>query len=258
MFHDISHFPSRLIGNRHSVNALRALLFDKDGTLVDFDRTWGPAAREVIRRLAHDDADAIGRLHDVSHFIAAQDRFLVSSPLLAGSSAEYGPLWGEVLGRAPDVAFLTEIDRLFAEEGRRFITPIGRPRDTFTRLKAAGFVLGIASNDAEANTRMQAEVLGLSGLVAGIYGYDSGHGGKPAPGMIEAFCRDTALAPHQVALIGDTRHDLDAAKAAGARAILVRSGPAAVDPFAGEADLVVDDVATLADLLLGAEAVVTP
>jgi phosphoglycolate phosphatase len=28
--------------------AIRGILFDKDGTLVDFDRTWGPAAYSVI------------------------------------------------------------------------------------------------------------------------------------------------------------------------------------------------------------------
>lgn len=235
------------------MNALRALLFDKDGTLVDFDRTWGPAAGEVIRRIAHGNAEHIAQLHEVSHYIAEEDRFLVSSPLLAGSSAEFGPLWAEVLGATPDRAFFAEIDRLFKEEGKRFITPIGSPREALARLKDAGFTLGIASNDAEANTRLQADLLGLTDLVAGVYGYDSGHGAKPGPGMIEAFCRDAGLAPHEVALIGDTRHDLDAAKAAGANAILVRSGPAAVDPFAGEADLIIDDVDALADFLTDAQ-----
>lgn len=235
------------------MKALRALLFDKDGTLVDFDRTWGPAAREVIRRIAANDAGAIERLQQVSHFVPAEDRFLTSSPLLAGSSAEYGPLWAEVLGVTPDRAFLSRIDRLFAEEGRRFITPIGRPRQSFARLKAGGYMLGIASNDAERNARLQAGLLGLTDLLAGVYGYDSGYGPKPGPGMIEAFCRDTGLAPDDVALIGDTHHDLATAQAAGAHSILVRSGPAAVDPFAGEADLVIDDVGALADFLLGAE-----
>lgn len=235
------------------MNSLRALLFDKDGTLVDFDRTWGPAAGEVIRRIARGDAEQIERLQDVSHYIPAEDRFLPTSPLLAGSSAEYGPLWAEVLGCTPDRDFLAEIDLLFKEEGRRFITPIGHPQRAFTRLKAAGFTLGIASNDAEANTRLQAEVLGLTTLVSVVYGYDSGHGAKPGPGMVEAFCRHAGLKAHEVALIGDTHHDLVAAKAAGANAILVRSGPATVDPFAGEADLIIDNVDALADLLTRAQ-----
>ena len=35
---------------------IRAILFDKDGTLVEFDRTWGPAVQVVLRHLAGGDA----------------------------------------------------------------------------------------------------------------------------------------------------------------------------------------------------------
>ena len=31
---------------------IRAILFDKDGTLVDFNRTWGPAVQSVLKDLA--------------------------------------------------------------------------------------------------------------------------------------------------------------------------------------------------------------
>ena len=42
----------------HARNCLpiRAILFDKDGTLVEFDRTWGPAVQAVLRHLAGGDA----------------------------------------------------------------------------------------------------------------------------------------------------------------------------------------------------------
>ncbi|QIB33753.1 HAD family hydrolase [Ancylobacter pratisalsi] len=231
------------------MNALRAILFDKDGTLVDFDRTWGPAAGAVMERLAQRDAAALAQLHAVSHYLPAQRRFLQTSPLIAGSSRQYGPLWAEVLGRPADPDFFQEMDRLFTEEGRRFLTPIGSPASTIARLHRTGLPLGIATNDAEANARLQIELLGIGGFMSAVYGYDSGHGPKPAPGMVEAFCELTGVPPHEVALVGDTRHDLDTARAAGARAILVRCGPGPVDDFAGEADLVVDDVEALVDLI---------
>ncbi|MCS0502231.1 HAD family hydrolase [Ancylobacter mangrovi] len=232
------------------MNAVRAILFDKDGTLVDFDRTWGPAAGAVMERFAAGDAATLARLHAVSHYLPAERRFLQSSPLIAGSSRQFGPLWAETLGRPADLAFFLEIDRLFALEGRRFLTPIGAPRQDLTRLHRSGLVLGIATNDAEANAHIQADLLGIAGLVSAVYGYDSGHGSKPAPGMIAAFSHVTGLPPGAIALVGDTKHDLDTARAAGALAILVRCGPSPVDDFADEADLVVDDVGALADLLL--------
>jgi len=232
------------------VNALRAILFDKDGTLVDFDRTWGPSAGAVMAHLAGDDAAALQRLHEVTHYLPDEQRFLQTSPLIAGSSRQYGPLWADALGRPSDMAFLHEIDRLFTEEGRRYLTPIGHPAEELARLHQAGMPLGIATNDAEANARIQVELLGLTGMLQAVYGYDSGYGSKPAPGMIEAFCQLTGLPPGAVALVGDTHHDLATAKAAGALSVLVRSGPTPVDDFADQADLVVDNVEQLADMLL--------
>ncbi len=232
------------------MNAPRAILFDKDGTLVDFDRTWGPAAGAVMAALAGDDAQALGALHEVSHYIPAERRFRQTSPLIAGSSRQYGPAWAEVLGRAADLDFFREVDRLFVQEGRRYLTPLGEPAQTLARFRDVGLPLGIATNDAEANARIQADILGLAPLLDAVYGHDSGYGSKPAPGMVEAFARLTGLRPGEIALVGDTRHDLDTARAAGAQAILVRCGPQPVDGFADEADMIVDSVEHLADLML--------
>lgn len=232
------------------MNAPSAILFDKDGTLVDFDLTWGRAAGAVMARFAGSDIAALRRLHEVSHFLPERQIFLQSSPLIAGSSRQYGGLWAQVLGRPLDTAFLNEIDTYFSEEGRRTLAPIGQPLQDLTRLHEAGLTLGIATNDTEANGRLQIDLLGLSGLISAVYGYDSGYGSKPKPGMIEAFSRLTGQPAASIALVGDTRHDLDTAKAAGAIAILVRSGPTPIDDFANEADLVVDNVSELADVLL--------
>lgn len=233
------------------MNAPSAILFDKDGTLVDFDRTWGPAAGAVMRRLARGDGAALERLHQISHYLPHENRFLQTSPLIAGSSRQYGPLWAEILDRPADSDFYHEVDVLFCEEGERFLTPIGCPAETLARLHARGLPLGIATNDTEPSARLQADRLGFAPYMSAIYGHDSGYGSKPAPGMVAAFGALTGLPAHAIALVGDTRHDLDTARAAGAMAVLVRCGPGPVDAFAHEADLVVDTVEELAEMILG-------
>ncbi len=76
---------------------------------------------------------------------------------------------------------------------------------------------------------------------------------KPAPGMVLAAAADLGVAPHECAVIGDIGADIEAARAAGARGVLVpnaqtRPGeltgvrvasdvPAAVRMLAGEAPL---------------------
>ncbi|QRG08508.1 HAD family hydrolase [Xanthobacter dioxanivorans] len=230
---------------------LTALLFDKDGTLIDFNRTWGRAAGAVIRAVAGGSAEAEHRLAAVSHYLPDESRFLPTSPLVSGSSAHYGPLWAEAVGQPATAAFLARIDQLFAEAGLLHLTPIGRPQAALARLKAAGLDLGIVTNDAEASAHRQAEALGLSHLLTAVHGYDSGFGSKPSPGMVRAFAERFGHRPGQVAVIGDSAHDFAAARGAGARFILVRSGPMPVEHLLSEADLVIDTVDELPDRLLG-------
>lgn len=234
------------------VQGIRALLFDKDGTLVDFDRTWGPAAGSVMRELANGNLDRLAALHDVSAYLPEEARFLPTSPLVAGSSGDYGPLWASALRCEPGPAFLARIDFLFAREGLRHLTPIGNPFQTLSRLAATGLALAMVTNDAEENARQQCAALGIAPFFYRVLGYDSGHGAKPHPGMIHAAAAAKALRPADVAVVGDTIHDHDAARAAGALFILVRSGPAPSDQLARHADLVIDTIDQLPTLFAAA------
>jgi phosphoglycolate phosphatase len=232
---------------------LRAILFDKDGTLIDFDATWGPAAYEVMRALAGEDEEALAELVRVSEYLLEERRFMPSSPLVAGSSASYGPLWAQALGRPPSADLYREMDALFGHWGLRSLAPIGRPADLAGGLAARGLRLGIATNDAESSARAQAEALGLTPHLDFIAGYDSGFGGKPHPGMVLAFAEHCAVAAEEVALVGDSLHDLEAARAAGAVSIAVLTGPlglaarAELEPYADHLLASIDDLPALLD-----------
>lgn len=228
--------------------ALRAILFDKDGTLIDFDATWGPAAYEVMRTLAAGDERAFAELIRVSEYIEHERRFLPSSPLVAGSSAHYGPLWAQALGRTPGTDLYREMDELFRVWGLRHLAPIGEPAAVARALSERTLRLGIATNDAEASARSQAEALGLMPFLDFIAGYDSGFGGKPHPGMVLAFADRLGVAAGEVALVGDSLHDLETARLAGAVGIAVLTGPlkrAARSDLEPHADHVIESIADL-------------
>ena len=73
---------------------IRAILFDKDGTLVDFQRTWGPATHSVLTRLSNGDSAVFDRLAAVSRYDAA-----VSAGRLALLSGEEQYQMGAVAAR---------------------------------------------------------------------------------------------------------------------------------------------------------------
>ncbi|MCP8939286.1 HAD family hydrolase [Alsobacter sp. SYSU M60028] len=231
--------------------ALKGLLFDKDGTLIDFDRTWGPAAYEVMRIMAQGDEARFRALAEANHFIIEERRFLRTSPLVAGSSQSYGALWAQVLGRENGAELHAEMDDLFKHWGLQKLSPIGEPLAVLAELAQDGYRLGIATNDAEASALVQAEAMGLAPHLDYVVGYDSGHGGKPEPGMVLGFARAIGASPAEVALIGDSTHDLHAARAAGAVSIAVLTGPAPRDELEPHADYVVESIAQLPAFLRG-------
>jgi phosphoglycolate phosphatase len=125
------------------------------------------------------------------------------------------------------------------------MTPAVPLRATLGSLRARGLRLGLATNDTEAPARahlMAHDVLDLFDFVAG---YDSGHGPKPAPGMLLAFARQCRLDPARVVMVGDSCHDLIAGRAAGMRTVGVLTGIAGAAELTPHADHILPDIGGL-------------
>ncbi|MDO9060267.1 MAG: HAD family hydrolase [Bradyrhizobium sp.] len=227
------------------VRPIRAILFDKDGTLVDFQRTFGPAVHEVMQHLAGGDRAAWDRLVAVSRFVEADRRFMPDSPLIAEPTGVYGALWAAALGRPASAAFLAEIDRLLGDATTRHLAAIGDPRALLTGLAARGYRLGLLTNDAEMTARAHLRKLKLDNVLEFVAGYDSGFGAKPDAGPVLAFAQAVGVPVSETAVVGDSVLDLAAARAAGAIAIGVLTGPASSAMLAPHADALLDSPAEL-------------
>lgn len=232
------------------------VLFDKDGTLIDFHLTWGPAVHATIHALADGDPALVQAQAEALHFSIETGRFLDSSPLVAGSTADYGLRWAKALGRTDLAVLKAEIDALTAAESLRTLTPIAETPAVFSALSGMGLRLGVATNDSERSARRQIEALGVSSFVDFIAGYDSGHGIKPGPGMVLAFADFLGAPASRVLVVGDTLHDISAARAAGAVSVAVLSGPAerpALEPHADHVIAHIGDLPALLERLEAAE-----
>jgi len=230
---------------------LKAILFDKDGTLLDFDLTWGAAGYHVMKTIAQGDDAAFERLIAVTHYDLEARCYRPTSVMVAGALDEIGPLWAHALERSDYAAVSREIDRLFMALAPEYLVQVDDPRTILSGLAGRGYRLGIATNDSEAAALQQAELMGLIPHLDFIVGHDSGHGRKPDPGMVEAFAKKLGLSPGETALVGDSTHDLHAARAAGAVAIAVLSGPASREELEPHADYVIDSIADLPGLVGG-------
>jgi phosphoglycolate phosphatase len=224
---------------------IRAILFDKDGTLVDFDRTWGPAVGAVLQHLACGDDALYRKLCAVTGLVDGA-RFLPDSPFIDGPTSVFAGCWATVLGRPADAPFLKEIDRLLCEATTARLAAIGDPKAVLAELAGRGYRLGLITNDAEATARAHARKLGLEPMLAFIAGYDSGFGAKPAPGPVLAFAAAIGVSTSEIVVVGDTALDVVTARAAGAKAVVVLSGPRSADDLQqAKADAVIASIAQL-------------
>lgn len=227
---------------------LKAILFDKDGTLIDFQKSWGPAMARVIDDFAQGDAALGRRLAETILFDREARRFPLASPFVAGTTQDFAPAWAALL-RQPAEGFAARLDAALGREVLATLAPTCDLRALCEDLRRRGLRLGLATNDAEAPARAQIAALGLADRLDFVAGYDSGFGAKPDPGMALAFARRFGLNAGEVALVGDSRHDLETARAAGAMAVAVLSGPATREDLAPYADHVLDDVSALPALV---------
>lgn len=234
--------------------AIQGVLFDKDGTLIDFEATWLAVGDMLALTAADGDRMQADRLLDLAGYDFATRRFRADSVFAAGTNADIVTLWYPHLDADARTERLAVFDRLTTKEGAAHPVPLPGVEQALLRLHGGGMRLAVATNDSTAGARRTLEALGISQLFAATYGYDSVPRPKPAPDIVEAFSALTGLAPRELAMVGDNRHDLEMARAGGiGLAIGVLSGTGTRDSLAGLADEVIDSVADL-PALLGLEA----
>ena len=221
---------------------IRGVLFDKDGTLFDFQQTWGAWAEGLYRDLAAGDAARAEALATVAGYDIAGQRFEPTSPVIAGTPEEIADLLLPYLPGSDRVALIGRMNTLAAAASMAEAVPLA---PLMHRLRGAGLVLGVATNDAEAPARAHLYAAGVDGLFDYVAGSDSGHGAKPGAGPLLAFARLMRLPPETVAMVGDSSHDLHAGRAAGMTCVAVLTGPATRAELAPLADIVLPDIGHL-------------
>ena len=214
------------------------LLFDKDGTLFDFRISWGRWAQGFLAQIARDAAHT-ARLGRAIGFDPATGSFAPDSPVIAATAADIAAALAPEL---PGLTVTDLTDRIDASAAQAPMSEAVPLMPLLTALRDRGLRLGVATNDSEAPARQHLQNHGITGCFDFIAGYDSGFGAKPGPGMCLAFAHQLGLDPARVAMVGDSRHDLEAGRAAGMRTIAVLTGIARRDDLAPHADVVLADI----------------
>lgn len=217
-----------------SQHAVRAVVFDLDGTLIDS----APDLRTALNRLLTEENRRLLALDEVKMMIGDGAHKLVERGFAAtGRAAGTGDL--EVLtGR-----FLAFYEGHAAEQTRVYPGAAA----ALEALRGAGYGLGLCTNKPHAATLEILEALGLEGYFQVVLGGDSLPGvRKPDPRHLLAAVERLGAGPRQAVMVGDNRNDVAAARGAGMAVIVVSFGYPRMPVEKLGADLVIDRFTDLA------------
>lgn len=200
---------------------VRAVLFDKDGTLLDVEATWGPAMAATLTDLVPDEAVRVRAATEIG-LLLDTGRLVPDGPIIAESNGQICARLGPILGREP-AELLGAFEEHLVAHARRTVAPLDGVGPVLDTLRTAGFWVGLATNDSEASARDQLAGLGWLDAFDSVIGYDSGFGEKPDPGMVTASIGRAGVGTDELIMVGDTDTDLTAAHAAGCRTVLVHA-----------------------------------
>ncbi|WP_339112154.1 HAD family hydrolase [Thioclava sp. GXIMD2076] len=221
---------------------IKALLFDKDGTLFDFHATWGVWAARLLDHLSAGDTVLRADLAGAIDYDLATSRFRPTSVAIAGTMDEIvEAMLAHLPGRT--ASDLAREMHLMAQEAPQVAAA---PLDVLLpQLRGMGLKLGVMTNDSEASAKVHLTREAALDYFDCVFGADSGHGAKPDPAPLLALAHRLGVAPAHCVMLGDSLHDLQAAKAAGMVPVGVLTGPASAEDLAPHARAVLGDIGEL-------------
>lgn len=230
--------------------AIKGILFDKDGTLIEVNGTWIPLYKSMLGEVfGHNDIE-IAELLTRAGYVAEIDGIRAGSVMAGGTTREIAAVWWPEISDAERHDRVYHIDNVIGPQAKSYVKPLMDLVPVFDELHKMGLILGVGTNDGEASGRAHMVHLGVDHYFKTIIGSDSVARAKPSGQMIAKFADIAGIAPHEIAMVGDNSHDMEEARAGGAGlALAVLSGNAAREDIAHLADHTLESVADIPALL---------
>ncbi|NMM65198.1 HAD family hydrolase [Clostridium sp. P21] len=232
------------------MSKIRGFLFDKDGTILDFNSMWIPVAEELANEICNDliDFSKLNIKEELLQSIGIVHGKVDSTGVYAHGTAEeiaeefikvfnrFNINYGDVENSKKCI-----VDKYnkIARDNNRKVIPAANLKMVFENLKKQGMYIGVSTADTEESTESCLKKLGVYHYFDFI-GTDNGKfKSKPHPDLLNEFCKIYKLKPHEVAVVGDTKIDMMFAKNGKAgHAIGVLSGVGSAEELNKLADVI--------------------
>ena len=233
-----------------------AIIFDKDGTLIDFDAFWVTVSVKAIEDVLRWAGNGSVTVSDVLEAFGVSEGITdIEGVLCKGTYAELGHIFYKILKKhGTDIpcdevtAALTAAYGINAGAGE--VKPTSEAlAQVLGELKRQGKRLAVVTTDNPEITSKCLCVLGIEELFDKVYTDDGKTPTKPDPYCVYDFCETFGIEKERVVMVGDTMTDMNFAKNAGISAIGVAKSDKNKQILAPHAHTVVHDPSYLLKVL---------
>lgn len=235
----------------------RLIIFDKDGTLIDFTATWVPLIRKrvafLLKKLGgNGEIEAFllksWGIDPVSGKVDPKGPCPVSprsDEIIIGTMALYqhGFSWDESKLRVAQAFDEADADGDWREK----VVPVKDIQTFLSRLRRDGFYTALATSDERKDTEAILHHLGMEGLFDIILCAGEVTPPKPHPETLLKICRKLNIPHGEAIMIGDTVTDMMMGKKAGLALTvgILEGGVTPREELEKVADLVIDSIREL-------------
>lgn len=228
-----------------------AIVFDKDGTLIDLHARWAPWISAACSAIAGVCGDAAAADELRAALGVAGDRLIAESRAAVLTNDDIRRTATDLMVSRGHARYAVEADvaAAFASSPIGELVPLGDVAATMARLVDRGFKLGIATSDDRANTLAELDALGIGGLVGAIRCGDDLGPIKPDPEVLLGLAVELSVSPRRMIFVGDSLHDMATARAAAVPFVAVIGGSSGKAALRTGSRAVVAEIGELVPLL---------
>lgn len=197
----------------------KAILFDKDGTLIRYNTIW-PDATEAMMPIFRKKFPVKDNLTDkilLANLGLGPEKVEDSTAIASGTSWDIAQVLRKALKDEAEIdlndvlQFVRDYFYQYTIDHQEEIQAIGNVKLLFTRLNDEGYTLGIVTADDYQSTKFTLEYLEIDHLVTFVATGDQ-YKAKPAAEAIETFSAATQIPAKQILFIGDSIVDMEFSK----------------------------------------------
>lgn len=227
---------------------IKGVIFDKDGTLIEFSDLWKMSLESLLNNYSLTDVEK--RLIKKISGINEENQVKENSVLASGTISDLASIFSEYVDKTK-LELEEEIGLFFLEYLKNhpeMVRETCNLKKLFVDLKEMGLFIGVITSDNYEQTKLTFEMLDLFEDLDFLATGDR-YASKPDIESLDEFCKISSLNREEVVVVGDSDVDMLFGNKAGL-SIGVLSGVGSKQMLEKIGDVVVDTPAEIIDVII--------